>query len=165
MSQSQFVANQLVDSFWKSDVYPNIIFGIRLYNDTPLVNFEYPYQLLITFYSPSYGFYADTIQERGGIASNGIIAYQYGSWRGKMLDKNTIEWEGRLNEPPNQSNSINALGKLTKKVIWKRTKPLPNTQSDQMSPSNILNQATYLTNTSWGQQHKAYPAIYSNINL
>ena len=64
--RSQYVANALVDSFWKSNTDPNVIYGVRLYNETPLTNFDYPYQLLITTYEPTYGFYANAIQDRGG---------------------------------------------------------------------------------------------------
>jgi hypothetical protein len=176
--RSQYVANALVDSFWKSNTDPNVIYGIRLYNETPLTNFDYPYQLLITTYEPTYGFYANAIQDRGGVATNGSIVYQYDTqtgWRGKLRDNNTIEWEGTVpnSYPLSQgvrpslamSETRSALGRLNTKPVWTRVRPPPNTQSDQYSDSNLLAQASQLTGRLWGQEALAYPAVYQNIQI
>jgi hypothetical protein len=166
MSRSQYVANALVDSFWKSNTDPNVIYGIRLYNETPLTNFDYPYQLLITTYEPTYGFYANAIQDRGGVATNGSIVYQYDTqtgWRGKLRDNNTIEWEGTV--PNSYPLAQSAMGRLNTQPVWTRVRPPPNTQSDQYSGSNLLSQASQLTNRAWGQQALAYPAVYRNIQI
>jgi hypothetical protein len=166
--RSHYVANSLVDSFWKSNIDPNVIYGIRLYNETPLTNFDYPYQLLITTYEPTYGFYANTIQDRGGIATNGMISYQYDTqtgWRGKLRDYNTIEWEGTLPNRYAKNPGYSVLGYLNTKPVWTRVEPPVNTQSDQYSSLNILEQASQLTNRTWGQQELAYPAEYKNIQL
>jgi hypothetical protein len=168
VSRSQYVANALVDSFWKSNTEPNVIYGIRLYNDTPLTNFDYPYQLLITTYEPTYGFYANGIQDRGGVATNGLIVYQYDTqtgWRGKLRDNNTIEWEGTIRNSYPLSTGESALGRLNTKPVWTRVHPPPNTQSDQYSGSNLLAQASQLTDRAWGQQALAYPAVYQHVKL
>ncbi len=168
VSRSQYVANALVDSFWKSNTDPNVIYGIRLYNETPLTNFDYPYQLLITTYEPTYGFYANAMQDRGGVASNGMIVYQYDTvtgWRGKLRDNNTIEWEGTVpNRYPLKTNQ-SAFGRLNTTPVWTRVHPPANTQSDQYSSSNLLAQASQLTDRAWGQQALAYPAVYQNIQI
>jgi hypothetical protein len=166
--RSQYVANALVDSFWKSNTDPNVIYGVRLYNDTPLTNFDYPYQLLITTYEPTYGFYANAIQDRGGVATNGSIVYQYDTqtgWRGKLRDNDTIEWEGTVpNSYPLKTNQ-SALGRLNTKPVWTRVRPPANTQSDQYSGSNLLSQASQLTDRAWGQQALAYPSVYKNVQI
>ena len=168
VSRSQYVAKALVDSFWKSNTDPNVIYGIRLYNETPLTNFVYPYQLLITTYEPTYGFYANAIQDRGGVATNGVIVYQYDTqtgWRGKLRDNDTIEWEGTVPNSYPLAKGQSASGRLNTKPVWTRVRPPPNTQSDQYSSSNILSQASQLTGRAWGQQALAYPEVYQNVQI
>ena len=168
VSRAQYVANLLVDSFWKSNTDPNVIYGVRLYNETPLTNFDYPYQLLITTYEPTYGFYANAIQDRGGVAMNGSIVYQYDTlsgWRGRLRDNNTIEWEGTVPNTYPLSRGESAMGRLNTNPIWTRVKVPANTQSDQYSSSNLLAQADQLTDRSWGQQRLAYPTVYKNIRI
>lgn len=162
-TQAEYVANQLADSFWKSSAMEDTVIGVRLYNDVPLTNFDFPYQLLFTFYSHSYGLYANTTQDNGGVAKNGIISYEYGSWRGKMTDANTIMWEGGL--PTSKQYHPNPIGRLDQQVVWKRVVPPPNTQGDQYSGANILQQARQLTTRYDNEISKAYPAVYSDIRL
>ena len=168
VSRSQYVANALMDSFWKSNTDPNVIYGFRLYNETPLTNFDYPYQLLVTTYEPTYGFYANAIQDRGGVATNGTIVYQYDTqtgWRGKLRDNNTIEWEGTVpNSYPLQQGQ-SALGRLNTKPVWTRVRPPLNTQSDQYSSLNVLRQAAQLTDRVWNQESNAYPYRYKSVKL
>lgn len=94
--KSKKIAILLENSFWTSNSsnLKSSVIGIRLRNtlDHPYVNFEYPYQLVINFYSPSVGYFADQTQFMGGIGVNGNIDYQYG-WEGYMLDDNTIFWK------------------------------------------------------------------------
>ena len=97
-----------------------------------------------------------------------MIVYQYDTvtgWRGKLRDNDTIEWEGTVPNAYPLGQGESALGRLNTKPVWARVRPPPNRQSDQYSSSNILSQASQLTDHAWGQQALAYPAEYRNVKI
>ena len=69
MNQYKKVAILLQNSFWTSNGnnMRNNVIGIRLRNELnhPLVNFEYPYQLVVNFYSAGPSYFADQTQFMG----------------------------------------------------------------------------------------------------
>jgi hypothetical protein len=136
INRANFVSNLLYNSFWKPENDASMIIGIQLHNTTPYTNFDYPYQLLFSFFGPGYYYLADRTQDKGGVSLNGTISYQYGSKNGKFLDKDTILWDGNIK--------------------WKRITPPENTQSDRYSPDAILKQDKQYTTTLYNQMNKAY---------
>ncbi len=123
MDRASFVSKQLDNSFWTSPNYPNTIFGVRRYNSGLITNYNYPFQLLITFYAPGYSFLADTTQELGGVAMDGTISYMYGSMNGQLVTPDKIVWNGLIAGKP---------------VEWNRATIAPNTQNDQYSAQSVM---------------------------
>jgi hypothetical protein len=103
VAKSKFIAEQVNNTFWKTSFDPKTLIGIRLYNDQPYSNYNYPYQLQFTFYSAGYVEYADTIQQLGGVDLLGGIAYS--GWTGQLVDTDTIVWQGIIGGNP---------------IIWKK---------------------------------------------
>ncbi len=136
------IALSLENSFWLSNDkrLNNSVIGFRLRNeiDHPYTNFEYPYQLVINYYSPGYSYFADQTQFRGGIKTNGHISYQYG-WEGYMIDDNTIFWENdgslwtRVTVPPNKFNN-----KYDAKSIYAKEKNMTSYLFDKMQSAYPL---------------------------
>lgn len=95
MQKSKQTAIQLHNSFWVSNDprLKDTVIGFQLRNpiDSPLTNFEYPYQLIVNFYNPGLTYLADQTQLLGGIRTDGKLYYQYG-WLGGMMSPNEIYW-------------------------------------------------------------------------
>ena len=144
MEYARFVSENLANTFWTCDLYPDIVFGIQLINkpSEPYVNFEYPYQLIFSFYSPGYTYLADSYQDRGGVKIDGTISYMYGSRNGKLTDTNTIVWNGTIGG---------------KKVVWSRVSNIPRPTSDQTDSAAILAQQRGATSWLHDQMQMAYP--------
>lgn len=127
MEQAKTVAYKLADTFWTCNLDQNIVYGIRLYNRQPFVNFDYPYQLIISVYSKGPAFLANTTQIRGGVHIGGSISYGSESWFGTMsADGSTISWKGTIGGLP---------------VIWEKVSNIPSLQgmNDQYSAKSIEN--------------------------
>jgi hypothetical protein len=140
MSQYKKVAILLQNSFWTSNGnnMRNNVISIRLRNELnrPLVNFEYPYQLVINFYSAGPSYFADQTQFMGGINIKGEIDYQYG-WQGVMLDENTIMWK-------NDGS------------IWKRTVAPRITHNNMYDTQSIRAKDAAMTNYLFNKYQRAY---------
>ena len=82
MQKSKQTAVQLHNTFWTSSDprLRNVVVGFQLRNqiNSPLTNFDYPYQLIVNFYNPGLTYLADQTQLLGGINENGEVYYQYG---------------------------------------------------------------------------------------
>jgi hypothetical protein len=134
------IASQLQNSFWVSSNprLKNSIIGIRLRNelDHPFTNFEYPYQLVINFYSPGMSYFADQTQFRGGVSQDGSLTYEYG-WEGMLIDQNTIYWKNDAS-------------------LWTRTTAPPVTKNNQYNPVAIYNKDVNMTNYLYDKYQKAY---------
>lgn len=132
MQKSKRVATLLHNSFWVSDDprLKHTVVGFQLRNpiDSPLTNFEYPYQLIVNFYNPGVTYLADQTQLLGGIREDGKLYYQYG-WLGGMMSPNEIYWA-------NDGS------------VWRRSKVPPNLYNNQYNAEHILakdkNMSTYL---------------------
>jgi hypothetical protein len=140
MVEYKKVALLLQNSFWTSSAknYSNNVIGIRLRNEInrPLVNFEFPYQLIFNFYSPSASYFADQTQLMGGININGEIEYQYGI-KGIMLNEDTIMWA-------NDSS------------VWTRVKAPRITKNNRFDVRSINMKDHEMTNYLFNKYQKAY---------
>jgi hypothetical protein len=147
MERAKAVAYAINGSFWTSEQFPQTVFGIRLYNSQPYVNFDYPYQLALSFYSPGPGYLADTKQQQGGVGLNGVIAYANEGWKGELsADGNTIVWNGTLGSRP---------------VYWNRVQNVPMiSTNDQYSASSVMKMDDVLSRRLWDEMKSTYPANY-----
>jgi hypothetical protein len=138
---SKKIAILTENSFWLSNAtnLKHSVIGIRLRNslDHPYVNFEYPYQLVINFYSPGVSYFADQTQFMGGIDVKGNISYQYG-WEGYFLNNNTIYWK-------NDGS------------IWTRVQPARNLFNNQYDATSIYNKEKAMTSFISDRVQAAYP--------
>ena len=147
MEQAKAVAYSLNGSFWTSEQFPHTVFGIRLYNSQPYVNFDYPYQLALNFYSPGPGYLATNTQQQGGVAVGGTIAYANEAWKGAMSpDGNTIVWNGTLGSRP---------------VYWNRVGTVPLiTTTDQYSAKSVMAMDDILSSRLYREMQATYPSNY-----
>lgn len=90
MQSLKIIATKLNNTYWTGDD-KNTVYGIFLWSFDPIVNTDYPFQLVFRFFSPGYKYIADTVQLRGGIAMNGQFTYGNGIF-GILKDENTIQW-------------------------------------------------------------------------
>jgi len=110
----QKIAAQIHNTFWTSNDprLRQVIIGFQLRNpiQSPLTNFEYPYQLIVNFYNPGLTYLADQTQLLGGINEKGEIYYQYGML-GVLLSPTQIFWKNdgsvwtKRTVPPNMYNN------------------------------------------------------------
>ena len=120
----------------------NSVFSIYLYSPYAFPNSEYPYQLRIWAYAPTQNYYADSQQWLGGVAIDGTIATteMNMSWRGELIDENTIMWNDGS--------------------IWQRTTvPARNTNNPYSSQAAYNQAANYssFVNTVY---NRAYPNLF-----
>jgi hypothetical protein len=134
-------AIKLDNTFWTSNNSRllNTVIGFRLRNeiDHPFVNFEYPYQLVINFYSAGPSYFADMTQLMGGVNIDGSIDYQYG-WKGKMLSSDSILW-------------------LNDGSVWTRVTPPINRYNNKYDASSIYNKDVSMTSYLSDKMESAYP--------
>ena len=145
LSKAAIVASMLgPESYW---VCPskNGVYSLWLYSPYPFVNNQYPYQLRIFSYQPSANFYADTLQNLGGIGIDGIIngtELNFG-WKGTLINKDQIMWNDGS--------------------IWQRTTPPVNRHINQYNPWTAYQQAEQQSAMFNRIYNKAYPNIERTI--
>jgi hypothetical protein len=147
MEASRKVALSVDQTFWTCDQDKNIVYGVRLYNREPYVNFDYPYQLVINIYSKGPAFIADTTQIQGGVRVGGAISYGSEAWFGTLSDDGKkITWKGTIGGRP---------------VVWEKVMSVPKNQSiDQYSPQSILNLAKNNTKFIKARLDTVYPTTF-----
>jgi hypothetical protein len=149
MEQAKLVAYKITDTFWTCNLDPNVVYGIRLYNRQPFVNFDYPYQLIISVYSQGPAFLANTTQIRGGVHIGGSISYGSESWFGTLSeDGKTISWKGTIGGKP---------------VIWEAVSSIPSIKgsNDQYSSQSIHALNTNSTNFINSRLDTVYPTTFN----
>ena len=144
MELARRVAYALNNTFWTSSAFPNTVFGFRLYNAQPYVNFDYPFQLNISFYNPGPGYLADTQMQQGGVSLDGIIAYSGGAWEGVLSkDGKKISWKGTIGMKP---------------VVWELVENVPpNTENNQYSDQSLMDLAKQQSRYLWDRERTKYP--------
>ncbi len=142
VAKGKFVAELLNNTFWKTSTDSNTLIGIRLYNSQPYGNVYYPYQLLLTFYTPGYTLYADTQQQIGYVGLDGTIIYSNQAWKGQLIDSDTIVWLGQIGG---------------KGVSWTKVSTLP------ADPQTLTyaEKVKQFENDFTGILHKEYTSAYS----
>lgn len=147
MEQAKSVAYALNGTFWTSESFPHTVIGVRLYNSQPYVNFDYPYQLALSFYSPGPSYLADTTQQQGGVGLGGVIAYSNEAWKGSLsADGRMIVWNGSLGSKP---------------VWWNKVENVPYiSTTDQYSGANIMSIDRDLSSQLYREMARTYPSNY-----
>ena len=128
-------------SYWVSPSQ-NTVFSIELTSPFAVPNYGMPYQLIVSAYSPTPMFYAQSFGYHGGIDINGDINFINAVEQsvGRLLGTNQIIWEdGR---------------------VWIRTSVPANRGVNPRAPEVVLDQAARFSEIFNDRYEAAYPNIY-----